>query len=129
MSKEFNMSMMGELKYLLGLQIKISNEGIFINQAKYIKELFKTFGIDNSKTKNIPMSIIIKLNKNEKDKEANIKMYQDMIGSLLYLTVSRLDIMFSVCLYVRFQSYSKESYLLVFKRIFRYLSGTIDLGI
>ncbi|KAH9649857.1 hypothetical protein KPL70_026141 [Citrus sinensis] len=129
MSKEFEMSMMGELKYFLGLQIKQNEEGIFINQAKYVKDLLKLFGIDDSKTKNTPMSTTTKLDKDEKGKEVDIKMYRGMIGSLLYLTASRPDIMFSVCLCARFQSCSKESHLLAVKRIFRYLSGTIDIGL
>ncbi|KAH9724999.1 hypothetical protein KPL70_007704 [Citrus sinensis] len=129
MSKEFEMSMMGELKYFLGLQIKQNEEGIFINQAKYVKDLLKRFGIDDSKTKNTPMSTTTKLDKDEKGKEVDIKMYRGMIGSLLYLTASRPDIMFSVCLCARFQSCPKESHLLAVKRIFRYLSGTIDIGL
>ncbi|KAH9792467.1 hypothetical protein KPL71_004134 [Citrus sinensis] len=129
MSKEFEMSMMGELKYFLGLQIKQSEEGSFINQAKYVKDLLKRFGIDDSKTKNTPMSTTTKLDKDEKGKEVDIKMYRGMIGSLLYLTASRPDIMFSVCLCARFQSCPKESHLLAVKRIFRYLSGTIDIGL
>ncbi|KAH9705479.1 hypothetical protein KPL70_011888 [Citrus sinensis] len=128
MSKEFEMSMMGELKYFLGLQIKQYEEGIFINQAKYVKDLLKRFGIDDSKTKNTPMSTTTKLDKDEKGKEVDIKMYRCMIGSLLYFTASRPDIMFSVCLCARFQC-PKESHLLAVKRIFRYLSGTIDIGL
>ncbi|KAH9762965.1 hypothetical protein KPL70_001008 [Citrus sinensis] len=129
MSKGFEMSMMGELKYFLGLQIKQNEEGIFINQAKYVKDLLKRFGIDDSKTKNTPMSTTTKLDKDEKGKEVDIKMYRGMIESLLYLTASRPDIMFSVCLCARFQSCPKESHLLAVKRIFRYLSGTIDIGL
>ena len=102
LGKEFEMSMMEELKYFLGLQIKQNNEGIFINPTKYVKDLLKRFGIDNSKTKSTPMSTTIKLDKGEKGKKVNVKMYRDMIGSLLYLTASRLDIMFSVCLSARF---------------------------
>ena len=110
MSKEFEMSMMGELKYFLGLQIKQNEEGIFINQAKYVKYLLKRFDIDDSKTKSTPRSTTTKLDKNEKGKEVDIKM-------------------FSVCLCARFQSYPKESQLLIVKNFFRYLSGTIDLGL
>ncbi|KAH9670243.1 hypothetical protein KPL70_016903 [Citrus sinensis] len=72
MSKEFEMSMMGELKYFLGLQIKQNEEGIFINQAKYVKDLLKRFGIDDSKTKNTPMSTTTKLDKDEKDRPINL---------------------------------------------------------
>ena len=127
MSKEFEESMMGELKYLFGLQMKQNNERIFINQTKYVKDLLKRFGIDNSKTKNTSMSTTIKLDKDKKNKEVDIKMYQGMIGSLLYLNSSGLDIMFSVCLCIRFQSCPKKSHLVAVKIILRYLCGTIDL--
>ncbi|KAH9770963.1 hypothetical protein KPL71_012543 [Citrus sinensis] len=129
MSQEFEMSMMGELKYFLGLQIKQNEEGIFINQAKYVKDLLKRFGYDNGTEKSTPMSTTIKLDKDEKGKEVDIKTYRGMIGSLLYLTASRPDIMFSVCLCARFQSCPKESHMLAVKRIFRYLIGTINLGL
>ncbi|KAH9697097.1 hypothetical protein KPL71_023471 [Citrus sinensis] len=129
MSQEFEMSMMGELKYFLGLQIKQNEEGIFINQAKYVKDLLKRFGYDNRTAKSTPMSTTIKLDKDEKGKEVDIKTYRGMIGSLLYLTASRPDIMFSVCLCARFQSCPKESHMLAVKRIFRYLIGTINLGL
>ncbi|KAH9767789.1 hypothetical protein KPL71_011399 [Citrus sinensis] len=127
--QEFEMSMMGELKYFLGLQIKQNEEGIFINQAKYVRDLLKRFGYDNGTAKSTPMSTTIKLDKDEKGKEVDIKTYRGMIGSLLYLTASRPDIMFSVCLCARFQSCPKESHMLAVKRIFRYLIGTINLGL
>ncbi|KAH9762390.1 hypothetical protein KPL70_000794 [Citrus sinensis] len=129
MSQEFEMSMMGELKYFLGLQIKQNEEGIFINQAKYVKDLLKRFGYENGTAKSTPMSTTIKLDKDEKGKEVDIKTYRGMIGSLLYLTASRPDIMFSVCLCARFQSCPKESHMLAVKHIFRYLIGTINLGL
>ncbi|KAH9671200.1 hypothetical protein KPL70_017266 [Citrus sinensis] len=129
MSQEFDMSMMGELKYLIGLQIKQNEEGIFINQAKYVKDLLKRFGYDNGTAKSTPMSTTIKLDKDEKGKKVDIKTYRGMIRSLLYLTTSRPDIMFSVCLCARFQSCPKESHMLAVKRIFRYLIGTINLGL
>ncbi|KAH9724358.1 CCHC-type domain-containing protein [Citrus sinensis] len=76
MSQEFEMSMMGELKYFLGLQIKQNEEGIFINQAKYVKDLLKRFGYDNGTAKSTPMSTTIKLDKDEKGKEVDIKTYR-----------------------------------------------------
>ena len=75
------------------------------------------------------MSTVIKLDKDKKGKEVDVKTYQCMIGSLLYLTTSIPDIMFSVCLCARFQSYPKESHLLAVKRIFCCLSGTIDISL
>ena len=75
------------------------------------------------------MSLITKLDKDEKGKDMNQKLYRGMIGSLLYLTASRPDIMFYVCLCARFQACSKESYLIALKQIFRYLVGTQNLGL
>ncbi|KAK2975035.1 hypothetical protein RJ640_023932 [Escallonia rubra] len=127
--KEFEMSMMGELTFFLGLQIKQSNYGIFINQAKYTKELLKRFDMEASNAFDTPMSSSLKLDKDEKGKDVDIKRYRGMIGSLLYLTASRPDIMFSVCLCARFQACPKESHLIAVKRILRYLKGTHDLGL
>ena len=75
------------------------------------------------------MSPSTKLDKDEKGKSVDVKLYRNMIGSLLYLTASRPDIMCSICLCTRFQSCPKESHLIAIKRIFRYLLGTIDLGL
>lgn len=77
------MSIMEQLKYLLELQIKQNNEEIFINQAKYVKELLKRFVIGNSKIKkkSTLISTIIRRDKNEKSKEINIKMHRGMIRS------------------------------------------------
>ncbi|KAH9677495.1 hypothetical protein KPL71_025392 [Citrus sinensis] len=86
MSQEFEMSMMGELKYFLGLQIKQNEEGIFINQAKYVKDLLKRFGYDNGMAKSTHMSTTIKLDKDEKGKEVDIKTYRD-VGWLNALVV------------------------------------------
>ena len=129
MSSEFEMSMMGELKFFLGLQIDQRKEGVLINQAKYIKELLKKFGMESSKNHSTPMSSTLKLDKNEEGKPVDIKRYRGMIGSLLYLTASRPDIMFSVCMCARFQSSPRETHLCAVKRIFRYLSGSINLGL
>ena len=129
MQGEFEMSMMGELNFFLGLQIKQSSEGTFINQAKYTKELLKRFGMIEAKPLGTPMGTSIKLDKDENGKNVDEKLYRGMIGSLLYLTASRPDIMFSVCICARFQSCPKESHLVAVKRIFRYFIETYDLGI
>ncbi len=129
MQKEFEMSMMGELNFFLGLQIKQTKNGVFINQSKYIKDLLVKYGLENSKSLGTPMSTSIKLDIDEKEKSVNTTLYRGMIGSLLYLTASRPDIMFSVCLCARFQANPKESHLCAVKRIFRYLNGTKDLGL
>ena len=129
MQSEFEMSMMGELKYFLGLQIKQTQEGIFINQSKYCKELIKRFGMDSAKHMSTPMSTNCYLDKDESGQSIDIKQYRGMIGSLLYLSASRPDIMFSICMCARFQSNPKQSHLSAVKRIMRYLLGTINLGL
>nr|CAN82347.1 hypothetical protein VITISV_040746 [Vitis vinifera] len=121
--------MMGELNFFLGLQIKQLKKGTFINQAKYIRDLLKRFNMEEAKTMKTPMSSSIKLDMDEKGKPVNSTMYRGMIGSLLYLTTSRPDIMYSVCLCARFQSCPKESHLSVVKRILRYLKGNMDIGL
>ncbi|RVW82865.1 Retrovirus-related Pol polyprotein from transposon RE1 [Vitis vinifera] len=125
----FEMSMMGELNYFLGLQIKQLKEGTFINQAKYIKDLLKRFNMEEAKVMKTPMSSSIKLDMDEKGKSIDSTMYRGMIGSLLYLTASRPDIIYSVCLCARFQSCPKESHLSAVKRILRYLKGTMNIGL
>jgi len=129
MQAKFEMSLVGELKYFLGFQIKQSRDGIFISQSKYILELLKKFGGDNVKPIGTPMSPSTKLDKDEKGVTVDQKKYRGIIGSLLYLTASRPDIMFSVCLCARFQANPKESHLKATKRILRYLSHTHNFGL
>ncbi|GJW30428.1 retrovirus-related pol polyprotein from transposon TNT 1-94 [Tanacetum coccineum] len=118
MHDEFEMSMMGELNFFLGLQIKQLEDGIFFNQSKYIKEMLKKFGLEDSKPMKTPMSTETKLTKDEEGESVDNTKYRGMIGSLLYLTASRPDIMFSVCLCARFQEDPKTSHLEAVKRIF-----------
>ena len=126
---EFEMSMMGEFNFFLGLQIKQLKEDTFINQAKYIRDLLKKFNLEEVKANSTPMGSSIKLDMDEKGKPIDQTKYRGMIGSLLYLTAIRPDIMYCVCLCARFQACPKESHLNVVKRIFRYLKGTIDIGL
>ncbi|GJZ68536.1 retrovirus-related pol polyprotein from transposon TNT 1-94 [Tanacetum coccineum] len=129
MHDEFEMSMMGELNFFLGLQIKQVKYGIFFRQSKYIKEMLKKFGLEDSKPTKTPMSTEIKLTKDNEADSVDSSKYRGMIGSLLYLTTSRLDIMFSVCLCARFQENPKSTHLEAVKRIFRYIRGTSHLGL
>ncbi|GJZ75641.1 retrovirus-related pol polyprotein from transposon TNT 1-94 [Tanacetum coccineum] len=129
MHDEFEMSMMGELNFFLGLQIKQMEDGIFFNQSKYIKEMLKKFGLEESKPMKTNMSSDTKLTKDEECESVDSTKYQGMIGSLLYLMASRPDIMFSVCLCARFQEVPKTSHLEAVKCIFRYIKGTTQLGL
>ncbi|XP_050909931.1 uncharacterized mitochondrial protein AtMg00810-like [Lathyrus oleraceus] len=129
MQGEFEMSIMGKMNYFLGLQIKQLKDGIFINQSKYCKELLKRFDMDSCKAMSTPMGSGTYVDQDESGVSIDITKYRDMIGSLLYLTVSRPDIMFSVCLCARFQANSKESHLMAVKRIMKYLKGTTNVGL
>ncbi|GKA74626.1 retrovirus-related pol polyprotein from transposon TNT 1-94 [Tanacetum coccineum] len=129
MHDEFEMSMMGELNFFLGLQIKQLEDGIFFNKSKHIKEMLKKIRLEDSKPMKTSMSIETKLMKYEEGESVDNIKYRGMIGSLLYLTPSRPDIMFSVCLYARFQEDPKISHLEAVKRIFRYVKGTTNLGL
>ncbi|GJR92235.1 retrovirus-related pol polyprotein from transposon TNT 1-94 [Tanacetum coccineum] len=124
MHDEFEMSMMGELNFFLGLQIKQLEGVIFFNQSKYVKEMLKKFGLEDSKPIKTPMSFETKLTRDEDGEPTDDTKYRGMIGSLLYLMASRQDIMFSVRLCAHFQEASKNSHLEAIKRIFRYIKGT-----
>ncbi|XP_020262923.1 uncharacterized protein LOC109838908, partial [Asparagus officinalis] len=129
MQDHFEMSMMGELTFFLGLQVKQTKDGIFISQSKYAKELVKKFKLENSKHAPTPMSTSVKLDADESGEDVDQKLYRCMIGSLLYLTASRPDIMFSVCACARFQASPKASHLIAVKRIIKYVNGTFNLGL
>ncbi|KAK2382297.1 putative mitochondrial protein [Trifolium repens] len=129
MQGEFEMSMMGELTYFLGLQIKQLDEGTFIYQTKYCLELLKKFEMTDSKHMDTSMASTCALSKDEEGKDVEITKYRGIIGSLLYLTASRPDIMFSVCMCARYQSCPKESHLKAVKRILKYLKGTSNFGL
>jgi hypothetical protein len=98
MANEFEMSMIGELSYILDLQIKQLKNGTFVSQDNYIKDMLKKFGMIDSKSISTPMGTNGNLDSNASGNMVDQKLYRSMIGSLLYVTVSRLDVMFSVCM-------------------------------
>ncbi|GJR34602.1 putative ribonuclease H-like domain-containing protein [Tanacetum coccineum] len=129
MHKKFQMSSMGELTFFLGLQVKQKEDGIFISQDKYVTEILKKFGFTDVKTASTPMETQKPLLKDEDGEEVDVYLYRSMIGSLMYLTSSRPDIMFVVCACARYQVNPKVSHLHAVKRIFRYLKGQPKLGL
>jgi hypothetical protein len=102
MDNEFEMSMIGELSYFLGLQIKQLKNGIFMSQGQYIKDMLKKFGMNESKAISTPMGTNDNLDSDTSGNMVDQKLYRSMIGSLLYVTASRPDVMFSVCICARF---------------------------
>ncbi|CAH9102929.1 unnamed protein product [Cuscuta europaea] len=129
MKTKFEMSMMGELNFFLGLQVRKLQDGIFINQSKYILDMLKIFHIGGKSSMPTPMSPNNKLDSDPSGKPVDPTNYRAIIGSLLYLTSSRPDIVFSTCLCARFQANPKESHLTAVRRILRYLKGTVNLGL
>ncbi|GJV40378.1 putative ribonuclease H-like domain-containing protein [Tanacetum coccineum] len=129
MHKRFQMSSMGELTFFLGLQVKQKDDGIFISQDKYVADILKKFDFATVKTASTPMEPNKALIKDAEAEDVDVQLYRSMIGSLMYLTASRPDIMFVVCACARFQVTPKVSHLHSVKRIFIYLKGQPKLGL
>ncbi|WVZ80817.1 hypothetical protein U9M48_028265 [Paspalum notatum var. saurae] len=129
MSREFEMSLMGELQIFLGLQIKQGLEGTFVYQAKYTRDILKKLNMGDSKPMTTPMSTNTALDADEDGKAVDQKEFRGMIGSLLYLTATRLDIQFAVCLCAHYQVSPRTSHCQAVKRIFKYLKFTPELGL
>ncbi|GJU33441.1 putative ribonuclease H-like domain-containing protein [Tanacetum coccineum] len=129
MKGRFQMSAMGELTFFLGLQVKQSQEGIFISQDKYVAEILKKFDFESVKSAITPMETKAPLAQDEGGPDVDLHLYRSMIGCLMYLTASRPDIMYAVCACSRFQVTPKVSHLYAVKRIFKYIKGKPKLGL
>ena len=129
MQKEFEMSMLGELTYFLGLQVQQNQDGIFLLQTKYLKQILKKYGMEDLKPVCTPMVIGCSLSANNESVVVHQPTYRSMIGSLLYLTGTRPDIMHAVGIVGRLQANPKEAHLQAVKRIFKYLQGTKNYGL
>jgi hypothetical protein len=129
MTQKFEMSMMGELNYFLGFQVKQLTDDTFLSQMKYTQDLLKRFGMKDAKPAKTPMGTDGHVDLNKGGKSVDQKAYRSMIGSLLYLCASRPDIMLSVCMCARYQSDPREYHLVTVKRILRYLVSTPCFGI
>jgi len=112
MQSEFEMSLMGELTYFLGLQVKQMEDMIFISQSKYAKNIVKKFSLENASHKRTPAATHLKLSKDENGVVVDQNMYKSMIGSLIYLTTSKHDITFAVGVFARYQAEPKMSHLI-----------------
>ncbi|GKA76932.1 retrovirus-related pol polyprotein from transposon TNT 1-94 [Tanacetum coccineum] len=125
----FKMSMMGKMYFFVGLQISQSPKGIFINQSKYAQIIIKKYGMLSSDLVDTPVVEKIKQDEDLQGKPIDPTHYRGMIGSLMYLTSSRPDLVFAVCMCARYQAKPTEKHLHAVKRIFRYLKGTINMGL
>nr|KAJ0227803.1 hypothetical protein LSAT_V11C100040470 [Lactuca sativa] len=129
MSQRFEMSMMGKMTFFLGLEVQQQKTGISICQSKYISDLLVKYSLSDCKPASTPVSKTDKIHADPTGTDVNHSLYRGMIGSLLYLTASRPDIMFGTILCARFQANPKESHLMAVKCIFRYLKGTQNLAL
>ncbi|WVZ90151.1 hypothetical protein U9M48_036478 [Paspalum notatum var. saurae] len=129
MSSEFEMSLMGEFQFFLRLQIKQGLESTFVHQAKYTRDILKMFNMGDSKPMTTPMSTNMALDADEDGETVDQKEFRGMIGSLLYLTATRPDIQFAVCLCARYQVSPRTSHRQAVKRIFRYLKFSLEFGL
>nr|GEV15157.1 retrovirus-related Pol polyprotein from transposon TNT 1-94 [Tanacetum cinerariifolium] len=128
-SSKFQMSMMGQMSFFLGLQVSQSPKGIFINQAKSALEILKKYEMDISDPIDTPMVDRLKLYEDMLGIPVDQTRFRGMVGSLMYLTASRPDLVFTVCMCVRYQAKPIKKNLEAIKRIFWYLKGTINMGL
>ncbi|GJZ60123.1 retrovirus-related pol polyprotein from transposon TNT 1-94 [Tanacetum coccineum] len=126
MCSQFKMSMMGKISFFLGLQISESPKGIFINQSKYAHESLIKYGMESSDPVDTPMVDKSKLDEDTQGKAVDPTHYHGMISTLMYLTASRPDLTFGVCICARYQAKPTEKHLHTVKRIFKYLRGTVN---
>ncbi|GJV18056.1 retrovirus-related pol polyprotein from transposon TNT 1-94 [Tanacetum coccineum] len=129
MSSKFQMSMMGQMSFFLGLQVSQNPRGIFINQSKFALEILKKFGMDSCDPVDTPMVDRLKLDEDPLGIPVDQTRFRSMVGSLMYLTASRPDLVFTVCMCDRYQASPTKKHLEALKRVFRYLRGTINWGL
>nr|GEY51578.1 retrovirus-related Pol polyprotein from transposon TNT 1-94 [Tanacetum cinerariifolium] len=129
MCSKFKMSMIGKILFFLGLQISQSPRGIFINQSKYALESLKKYDFESCDLVDTPMVEKSKLNEDKEEKVVDPSHYRGMIGTLLYLTASRPDLQFALCMCARYQARPTEKHVHAVKRIFRYLRRTVNRGL
>ena len=121
MKKKIEMSMFGEIKFFVGLQVYQMKYGIQITQLKYVKEILKTFGLEDSKPVSTPIVTRHKLSKYDDLSEMSQTLYRSMIGKLQYVVQSKHNIELSMGIVAKFSANPRENHLMNIKRIFRYL--------
>lgn len=128
LSIRFDMKRLGQLSHFLGLIVENMKDGIFVTQKTYAEKLVERFGIKESKQRSTPLDANIKLKHNEGTLLPNSKLYRALVGSLLYLTITRPDIAFSVGLVSRFMQAPRKPHLEAAKKILKYVNSTLELG-
>ncbi|CAA7032829.1 unnamed protein product [Microthlaspi erraticum] len=130
MKREFDMTDLGKMRYFLGIEvIQKPEKGIFIWQRKYAAEVIDRFGMQHYNPVCNPIVPGQKISRDESGERIDATLYKQMVGSLMYLTASRHDLMFVVCLISRFMASPTQLHLAIAKRVVRYLKGTLECGI
>ena len=129
MKNEFNMTDLGKMKFFLGVEVVQNSKGIYMGQRKYALEILQRFGMEHSNPTKSPIVPGCKLTKDEGGAKVDPTKYKQMIGCLMYLTVSRPDLMYVMGLVSRYMEKPTELHMMTVKRVLRYLRGTTELGI
>ncbi|XP_022855734.1 uncharacterized protein LOC111376952 [Olea europaea var. sylvestris] len=116
----FDMSDLGKMHYFLGIEVVQSAGGIFISQTKYVREILSRFQMKNCNSASTPIEVGLKLIKDSEGMRVDNTLHKQIVGSLMYLTATRPNIMHAVSLISRYMECPKEMYLLAAKRIFQY---------
>ena len=118
---EFEMTDLGLMNFFLGIEVQQYESGIFISQSKYASEVLKIFNLSNCKTTPTPLITGLKLSKDDEGSTVDPTLFKRLVGSLMYLTMTRPDIMYGLSLISRFMQSPKDSHWQVAKRILRYV--------
>jgi Reverse transcriptase (RNA-dependent DNA polymerase) len=129
MMKKYEMNDLGLLHYFLGIEIDQRNDGVFISQKKYAQNILSKFKMENCNPVMTPLLVNEKLVKEDGSGDADAAQYRSLVGSLLYLTTTRSDIMYSSGLLSRFMHQPSKTHFGVTKRVLRYVQGTKDYGL
>ena len=117
------------MKLFVCLRIQYMKDGIYITQSKYIKDILKNFGMEDSRLVGKPLSTRHKFSKDYDSKEVEQTTYRSIFGKIQYIVHTGPDIALAVGMVARFSMNPKDNYKMVIKRIMRYLKGTIEYGV
>lgn len=127
--REFDMIDLGKMRYFLGIEVVQDSSDIHICERRYARDILKRFGMERSNSVRNPIVPGTKLTSEGGEAKVNVTLFKQLIGSLMYLTTTRPDLMFVVCLLSQFMAVPTESHMLAAKRVLRYIKGTVDYGV
>lgn len=128
LAQNFHIKDLGELRYFLGIEISRSADGIFLCQKKYATDIINEFGMAHCKPLHLPMDVHLKLTPEKGEPLPDPTVYQRLLGKLIYLTITRPDICFSVQLLSQYMHQPTSVHLQAGKRLLRYILGTLSQG-